>query len=823
MSTSFPILPADTRESTQIASVAGQTHFPFGFPIQRPADLAVFRTLAGGAETLLALGADYSIEGVGAPSGGTAVLTAGVAIGTVIRSLGLAEPGRQTNITAGGYYDPAALEAELDRAALRDVERRRDIGKTNTRIDNIDGAAAEAATQVSLAVQADVTAKNTQAQQAAAVATSKAAETLAAAAVLGTPKITAIEPTPVGGKIGDATPLLRGKAFPASRVDVIVTEVGGTGPVVDGSTRANAAGEWSYTLQSALTAGLDYLLEIASMPISDAWTVAVDSVPWLIKAPNDVAPIWAIDVGQGYGWYDGDDYTLAGLIAATPGGTSLGSNAYVIGPYIDTSTDYATNGDFASGTTNFTGANGAAVANVAGELEITHVNTYLSGFRMFALTGSSWYAQPVVMSYSGRKADGSVTGVLEARISAQAGLGTAYTGGQITGTGNATVQVEGAIEWLPGVTQSLYVGGATLNSDQGGKKHIVDNVHVYKAAAIKGQVRGEHSFRVAGRGGPASGVAEALWAEDCNLNFMPRLRVFRSAAGDLTLAETDTAGNTTTINCGALAEGQDFELFFGNRADSANDEKSFFVYRDGILKNGQLNWSGRGYTRARLHVNTGNVNPWGGDRSKTQVQVWGAAQDRLFGRFASSMAQGLNRILVAGDSGSAWTLGVNFPVLVEAAAGRITFGAGVGSSTLAQQLARVQSLGFMKGLPLIHFDLADNGWVNEDTTYGLYMQLADNREGKIVICQTNARNATERDRHNSLYTRLVAQLGTGRVIKTYELFAALSNGSAPDAAAVAGGWCPPSCIDNSDGAGVHLKLAPGTLLANTAAAKILAL
>lgn len=143
MSTSFPIPADDPRERSYEAS-AGQISFNVPFPFQRDEDVAVFRAVAN-VEAPLLLNIDYAVTGAGDPSGGAVALVSPAAAGDVVRILGLATEGRVTNVTTGGFYDPAQLDKELDRGAIRDRELRRDVDSVRADLSMIDGTLAEQA------------------------------------------------------------------------------------------------------------------------------------------------------------------------------------------------------------------------------------------------------------------------------------------------------------------------------------------------------------------------------------------------------------------------------------------------------------------------------------------------------------------------------------------------------------------------------------------------------------------------------------------------------------------------------------------------------
>ncbi len=125
MSASLPIA-VSTRRMAPVTATAGQTEFPFTFPLIRATDVRVLRTRAG-AESELTFGVHYTVAGVGAPAGGTVTLTAGSLAGDLIVIEGDADIDRLSSIVAAGRFSSAIIDEELDLAAIRDQELRRDI------------------------------------------------------------------------------------------------------------------------------------------------------------------------------------------------------------------------------------------------------------------------------------------------------------------------------------------------------------------------------------------------------------------------------------------------------------------------------------------------------------------------------------------------------------------------------------------------------------------------------------------------------------------------------------------------------------------------
>lgn len=127
MSAIFPVTE-DERWREHTAS-AGQTVFPVPYPFQDNADIKVVRINLDGSETTLAEPAHYTLTGAGNPAGGQYVLTTPATAGQRFRSIGEAVATRTTSIVRDGRYSSSAIDADLDRALIHDLENKRDIAR----------------------------------------------------------------------------------------------------------------------------------------------------------------------------------------------------------------------------------------------------------------------------------------------------------------------------------------------------------------------------------------------------------------------------------------------------------------------------------------------------------------------------------------------------------------------------------------------------------------------------------------------------------------------------------------------------------------------
>lgn len=116
---------AENDRKERFIATAGQTVFPYDFPIYAAADLQVRRERAG-AITLLTLGTDYSVTGVQNQTGGNVVLTTGANAGDIIVILSAMSTARAAQFVNGGDLAAAALEAELNRIRILFQQNARD-------------------------------------------------------------------------------------------------------------------------------------------------------------------------------------------------------------------------------------------------------------------------------------------------------------------------------------------------------------------------------------------------------------------------------------------------------------------------------------------------------------------------------------------------------------------------------------------------------------------------------------------------------------------------------------------------------------------------
>lgn len=174
----YPINP-NTRFRSANAT-AGQTVFNVAFPLFDPAEVKVVRIRAG-ISTTLVLTTHYTLSNLNVEAGFICTLTAASLTGDVVEFWGATELKRTGDYGAGQALPSAAINADLDRAVMRDQELRRDIDNLQIGGDIIEArdqavaaAAAASASQTAAAASAGTasTGATNAGNSAAAAATS---------------------------------------------------------------------------------------------------------------------------------------------------------------------------------------------------------------------------------------------------------------------------------------------------------------------------------------------------------------------------------------------------------------------------------------------------------------------------------------------------------------------------------------------------------------------------------------------------------------------------------------------------------------------------
>ncbi|MDR3126291.1 MAG: tail fiber protein [Rickettsiales bacterium] len=111
---------------SQIATTGGETVMDFTFPIFDEDYIRVSRTDKDGNETILSLGDDYTVQGVGNESGGTITLVNPALPGEIYTMLLNVPAERETDFQQAGDFFARDLNRELDIITQRDQQLNRD-------------------------------------------------------------------------------------------------------------------------------------------------------------------------------------------------------------------------------------------------------------------------------------------------------------------------------------------------------------------------------------------------------------------------------------------------------------------------------------------------------------------------------------------------------------------------------------------------------------------------------------------------------------------------------------------------------------------------
>lgn len=109
----------------QYTATAGQTVFPYDFPIFDQSHLAVYKN-----GTLLTITTHYTVSGVDTQSGGNVTLTSGAALNDVITIRGDTPEQRVTDFNQAGDFLAATLNRELDLMTQQIQQLRTDSGRS---------------------------------------------------------------------------------------------------------------------------------------------------------------------------------------------------------------------------------------------------------------------------------------------------------------------------------------------------------------------------------------------------------------------------------------------------------------------------------------------------------------------------------------------------------------------------------------------------------------------------------------------------------------------------------------------------------------------
>jgi hypothetical protein len=123
------LIAVNDRRAGPFVAGAGQTVFPYDFPLFDAADIAVYAQATGAATATLLASSAYSVTGIGDAVGGTIVLGTGATAGTIYSIRGARNPRRTTDFSEAGDFRAETLNRELDLLAQTAQEQAAGLGR----------------------------------------------------------------------------------------------------------------------------------------------------------------------------------------------------------------------------------------------------------------------------------------------------------------------------------------------------------------------------------------------------------------------------------------------------------------------------------------------------------------------------------------------------------------------------------------------------------------------------------------------------------------------------------------------------------------------
>lgn len=278
--------------------------------------------------------------------------------------------------------------------------------------------------------------------------------------------------------------------------------------------------------------------------------------------PGGGVPAWVdsslfdADYSNSRFFFRGSAYATEDLLNTAAGLSKSGVSRVTASPYVDpTLANLLTNGDFSSGTTGWAAfGTGAAIANVAGELELTSGGA-LNGFSQGV---SGILGRAFRFRMTGRRGTSANSVSIASGISA--GLhkfGTAWTT-----TSNVILDIFASA----GADTSYF--GARNSSGAGTGTHLFGNASLVEVWPFLGWQHNAIGVAIQATAAAGATVDEVLWQADAG-DERDRVRVVRLVADD-TVHVIVTSNNSTNadLNLGAVADGAQFEVAFSATQNS---------------------------------------------------------------------------------------------------------------------------------------------------------------------------------------------------------------------------------------------------------------
>lgn len=505
----------------------------------------------------------------------------------------------------------------------------------------------------------------------------------------------------------------------------------------------------------------------------------IDSAQWVPKDGTGRHPALFLDLENNRGWYDGRIYATEAAALAAAGGTASGGTRR-IGDHVATDApELLPNGDLSLGVGDWTSLNGATVAVVAGELEMSGTGLTNPTVRSGAASTQQGKAYRAKASYRKGTATGSPL-VITSRASTMSPQSNAMPP-------NTTTIPTPATRTFGGEGPAHYLGLRTVTGPGG--TVYGDSFSIKEAVAFAGFSTPAFAAIVTFRMPSSLPLSTKVLFSFDDDGARNRYRAALNADGTITVVLDSNGTNRTTHEIAAdlVTPGAEHTLHI-----SSDGSSRFLVALDGTSLYGQqAGFTPAGACWVRLGASPAAGEEWTGTVLSAALFAHEYAPPRF--------------IWAVGDSYVAGTGGASLEQGVEASdASRLVVSSGAGGSAVASQLATMRSNPGLHGCVMLHWDGDSNGadTATDPATFDSMAQLAARHVFVGSVRRAN-QSAGQLAATNARNDWLSSRFGI-RYLDPYPTLYALATASAEDLAAMAAGHAPPSCLQAD---GTHLTIA----------------
>lgn len=627
------------------------------------------------------------------------------------------------------------------------------------------------------------------------------------------PEITGITPAPVNGKIPSSTPTVTGTAPPLSLVQLYVN---GT---IAGTAFAGSDGVWSITISSQSDG--NYILVARVIPAGNSFSISLKDPMQPLKNAAGENATFEINKTTGLYYANGTKYSTLNAMLTAVGGVTSG-DAITTGPYLDpAAANRVSNGDLASGTSPWAVTSGTAtVANVGGELEITHPGTV-------SQTVTGYAGRAFEFKGNGRRGTNSSNSPFLAATTQNAGMS-----GNITMGSAVTATAQDYRVYLASAGGGgMHVG---VSGNSGGGTTLWDNFTLVEAQPYPGYASFATSASDPAPGfavlveattpsaAPAAGAVQVLWQGDTNHD-RDRLRIAYHDDQTIRILVNTNNGGVISWTMGTVPVNTKFKIAFtATRGLNGDSSTGYAASLNGA--NSQFRYDASASMVGFSHMRIGKHQTgatWLGTIERVALVKGRQTEDWL--EYQTSNHDSPVTVF-AGDSYIGGAGGVILPNIYETNTGFTTMNIGVGGSTLQQQKTFITSRPHLKDIPMVHWDGSNNGMVDVPSQMATAKEIWDWKEnGRIlwvpsIPCPNPVVAANGSPNSNAAYLRsyrdaLIAEFGAAHVYDPMPALQALAN-SADDNLDVQAGLIPRSILITQNANEVHLNTAAMTAIAN---------